>query len=146
MLTRSRRLTTARGFAETVRGGRRAGSATVVLHLRAPAAAGSDTADPPRAGFVVGKAVGNAVTRNRVRRRLREIVRARWSLLPEGSSLVVRALPASAPATYAGLSVDVDAALERVLARSRRADPAVAGARAGGANEADTGRRGGVPL
>jgi ribonuclease P protein component len=39
---------------------------------------------PPRLGFTVSKKVGNAVERNRVRRRLREIVR----LSPAGSMKV----------------------------------------------------------
>ena len=36
---------------------------------------GDDDAGPARIGFTVSKKVGNAVERNRVRRRLREIVR-----------------------------------------------------------------------
>lgn len=73
---------------------------------------------PSRAGFVVSKAVGNAVTRNRVRRRLRELVRERLAALPEGSTLVVRALPAAAEASYPRLATDLDAAL--AAARSSR--------------------------
>ena len=41
-------------------------------------------ADPSRFGFTVSKKVGNAVERNRVRRRLREIVRRNAALLPQG--------------------------------------------------------------
>ena len=36
-----------------------------------------DDRQPPRVGFTVSKKVGNAVERNRVRRRLREVVRGR---------------------------------------------------------------------
>lgn len=42
----------------------------------------ADTA-PARFGFTVSKKVGNAVERNRVRRRLREIVRRNAALLPQ---------------------------------------------------------------
>lgn len=73
---------------------------------------------PSRAGFVVSKAVGNAVTRNRVRRRLRALVRERLVDLPSGSTLVVRALPAAAQASYPRLATDLDAAL--AVARSPR--------------------------
>lgn len=73
---------------------------------------------PSRAGFVVSKAVGNAVTRNKVQRRLRELVRERLAALPEGSTLVVRALPAAAEASYPRLATDLDAAL--AVARSSR--------------------------
>src|SRR5437762_6525209 len=40
-------------------------------------------AAPSRFGFTVSKKVGTAVERNRVRRRLREIVRRNAALLPE---------------------------------------------------------------
>ena len=73
MLDRPHRLTTSAGFATAVRTGRRAGTRTLVLHL------GADPHGPsgPRVGFVVSKAVGNAVARNRVKRRLRHLARER---------------------------------------------------------------------
>ena len=40
-------------------------------------------AAPPRFGFTVSKKVGTAVERNRVRRRLREIVRRNATLIPQ---------------------------------------------------------------
>ena|SRR5438270_8279061 len=40
-------------------------------------------AAPPRFGFTVSKKVGSAVERNRVRRRLREVVRRHAALLPQ---------------------------------------------------------------
>jgi ribonuclease P protein component len=64
-----------------------------------------------RAGFVVSKAVGNAVVRNKVRRRLRHLVRPLLAELPDGTTLVVRALPAAATATFSALSKDLEAAL-----------------------------------
>lgn len=71
-----------------------------------------------RAGFVVSKAVGNAVIRNRVKRRLRALVQDRLTALPAGSTLVVRALPAAAEASYPRLATDLDAAI--AIARSPR--------------------------
>jgi ribonuclease P protein component len=47
------------------------------------ARARGDTA-PTRFGFTVSKKVGTAVERNRVRRRLKEIVRRNAALIPEG--------------------------------------------------------------
>ena len=58
--------------------------------------------------------MGNAVTRNRVRRRLRHLVRERLALLPEAVDLVVRALPAAAAASYAALGRDLDQALGKL--------------------------------
>jgi ribonuclease P protein component len=67
-----------------------------------------------RAGFVVSKAVGNAVVRNAVKRRLRHLVRARIGDLPAGAVLVVRALPEAAHVQYQILEKDLDSALEAV--------------------------------
>jgi ribonuclease P protein component len=119
MLTRSHRLTSSQGFAQSIRRGRRAGTRTVVLHLAAPAA-GTAPAQV-RVGFVVSKAVGNAVKRNKVKRRLRDLAQARLDMLPASSVLVARALPAAAEASYAELARDFDVALLRVSERSAAA-------------------------
>lgn len=81
-----------------------------MVHLWVPA----DVSAPVRAGFVVSKAVGNAVIRNRVKRRLRHLAREQITSLPGSAVLVVRALPASAEATYDELAGDLSAALARV--------------------------------
>ncbi|MEV5693622.1 ribonuclease P protein component [Micromonospora globbae] len=136
MLAAAQRLRRSTDFAAAVRGGRRAGRGAVVVHLTLPAAPGSSTptspepardtgaeqpSAPTRAGFVVSKAVGPAVVRNRVRRRLRHLVRERLGQLPAGSTLVVRALPAAADASYQRLGADLDAALAAARAgRGRR--------------------------
>jgi ribonuclease P protein component len=82
-----------------------------------------DHPGPALVGFVVGRAVGNAVVRHRVQRRLRHLCRDRLSLLPTGCSLVVRALPPAATAGSAELALDLDRCLERSLVR--RAEGAV---------------------
>src|SRR5262245_32240647 len=80
----------------------------------------------PRAGFVVSRAVGGAVARNRVRRRLRHLMRDRLVSLPAGTDVVVRALPGAATRSSAALGVDLDRALVAALDRS---DMAGAGGR-----------------
>jgi ribonuclease P protein component len=92
-----------------------------VVHLAVPEAAASQeeaaaTGQPPRVGFVVSKAVGNAVVRNRVKRRLRHLAREHVSSLPGSAVLVVRALPAAASAPYAELGRDLARGLSRVVA------------------------------
>jgi len=123
VLTRNNRLTSSRLFAHTARRGRRAGTATMVLHLVEPAAGAVDaSAQIPsvQIGFVVSKAVGPAVIRNRVKRRLRDLARERLSSLPGSAVLVVRALPPSASASFSALSDDFDAALTRLTDRGQR--------------------------
>jgi ribonuclease P protein component len=66
-------------------------------------------------GFIVARTVGNAVVRNRVRRRLRHLVRGHLDRLPEGSLLVVRANPAAGTAHYDDLAADLESALDRLL-------------------------------
>jgi ribonuclease P protein component len=73
--------------------------------------------DPAQVGFVVSKAVGNAVVRNRVKRRLRHLTRERLSLLaglPGSAVLVIRALPAAAAASAAELDADLQRCLAKV--------------------------------
>jgi ribonuclease P protein component len=112
MLDRRHRLTSSAGFAEATRRGRRAGSRTLVVHLVA-----AGTADP-QVGVVVSRAVGGAVVRNRVKRRLRHLVRARLGRLPRSTMVVLRALPPAAGASSARLAGDLDSALSRLEARA----------------------------
>lgn len=76
-------------------------------------------------GLVVSKAVGNAVTRNRVKRRLRHLAAARLLSTPSGTDLVVRALPA-ASGTPERLADDLASAWAQALGKlARRATPAL---------------------
>ena len=117
MLAAAQRLRRSTDFAAAVRGGRRAGRGTLVVHLFLEEPAQAITA---RAGFVVSKAVGNAVVRNKVRRRLRHLVRALLPGLPAEAILVVRALPAAASAPYVTLGADLEAALAAARSPRRR--------------------------
>lgn len=91
----------------------------MVTYLLAGDDAAGGAGAPARAGFVVSKAVGNAVYRNRVRRRLRHLVAARLEVLPAGSTLVVRALPAAAGWSSTALGRDLDACLRRCAEHPR---------------------------
>jgi ribonuclease P protein component len=80
-----------------------------VVHLFDPGQPG-----PSQVGLVVSKAVGPAVTRNRVKRRLRHLAREHVSSLPGSAVLVIRALPEAASASYEELGSDLARCLERV--------------------------------
>lgn len=107
MLDPQHRMRDSSQFRHTVRRGRRAAQPTVVTHLVVGSGGHSSV------GFVVSKAVGSAVDRNRVKRRLRHLVRDRVDTLPPGSRLVVRALPPAARASSTTLGEQLDAALAR---------------------------------
>ena len=72
---------------------------------------------PPRVGFVVSKGVGNAVVRNRTKRRLRAIMATELPGIPQGADVVVRAQPAAAQATFAELSEALEPLLHKVIRR-----------------------------
>lgn len=106
------RMSSSRDFAAAVKGGRRVGRRSIVVHVAmttdpspVPASEGGpglvvSAADPvtpaPRVGLVVSKAVGNAVIRHAVARRLRAAVASVAGELDDGALVVVRALRAAA--------------------------------------------------
>ena len=112
MLATRNRLRTATDFSTTVRSGVRNGRRNVVLYTAAIAAD-----EPSRIGFIVSKSVGNAVVRNLVKRRLREAGAASLREYGTGFAIVVRALPASASASWDQLLADYNAALESTMNR-----------------------------
>lgn len=113
MLPAAARMRRSAEFAEAVRRGRRAGRPLLTGHLLVRP--GRD--DPARVGFVVSRAVGAAVVRNRVRRRLRHLARGYLGSLPGGSLLVVRASPRASTARQADLAAELDLVLGTLLRR-----------------------------
>jgi ribonuclease P protein component len=101
------RLTRGRDFAR-VRGEGVAYRGRVCLLLVLPAAG-----EPSRVGFIASKrGVGGAVQRNRARRRLREIVRRRWTRVPDhGYLLVFIASRRTLDAPHQELATDVETLL-----------------------------------
>ncbi|WP_425339347.1 ribonuclease P protein component [Brevibacterium marinum] len=93
-------------------------------HLMAHSLIDNDDSHAARVGFIVSKAVGNAVRRNRVKRRLREIMRVRLDSLEPGTLFVVRALPHAAGADFTELESEVtllmDKARKKLESRGRR--------------------------
>ncbi len=91
-------------------GKRRQGHYLILFFARASTANGTPVA-PSRVGFSVSKRVGDAVRRNRVKRRLREAIRRRlWNVAP-GWDMIVAARPEAAGADYEALRNEVEALL-----------------------------------
>lgn len=109
MLARENRLTTATDFKVAMKTGRKQSSAHLVIYTKRV-----ETSVPARFGFLVSKLVGNAVHRNLVKRRLREI--ARGQLVPlAGHMVVIRALPGAAELTFSALAGECIATLQKAL-------------------------------
>ena len=96
-------------FSTTVRHGSKAGRMNLVVHVLPDAARLGDS----EVGFVVSRAVGSAVVRNRVKRQLRHLMRLHVDRLPAGCRVVVRALPSASEAPTATLDAELEAALQR---------------------------------
>lgn len=116
MLPARNRMSSSRDFSAAVKGGRRAGRRSIVVHVAnrtepaahdcpVPASEGGpglvvSAIDPvvpaPRVGLVVSKAVGNAVIRHSVARRLRAAAASVTGELDDGALVVVRALRSAA--------------------------------------------------
>ena len=119
MLPQQSRMRRPEDFRRALRTGRRAGGSVVAAHLLLPAGnhGAVRSGDPAKVGFIVSRAVGSAVVRNRVKRRLRELMRRRVASLPGGCLLVLRAHPAAAGARQADLAADLDLVIGRLLRR-----------------------------
>ena len=111
MLAKTHRVVRAEDYRGTVRRGRRITTPSLVAYVLRRA---DDT--PVRFGFIVSKAVGNAVTRNRVRRRLKAASFELLETITPGTDIVMRALPGSAQASWTTLQHDVRMSVERGLA------------------------------
>ncbi|MEB3980876.1 ribonuclease P protein component [Mycobacterium sp. 663a-19] len=110
MLPARNRMRRSTEFDATVRYGARTGRADVVVHVRRGNDGGGDG---PRVGLIIGKAVGSAVERHRVARRLRHVVRTMLGDLDPSDRVVIRALPGSRQASSAGLEQQLRSALHR---------------------------------
>jgi len=72
-----------------------------------------NTIGKPRLGLSVSKKVGNAVKRNKVRRRLKEVFRSSMERLSGDLDFVISARPAAAEATFEELNEEFLRSLHR---------------------------------
>ena|SRR5579862_1999949 len=117
MLPAAARLRRRAEFTQTLRRGSRAAKPLVAGHLLVR----PDSDETPRIGFIVGRAVGTAVVRNRVRRQLRHLARGYLRSLPGGSLLVLRANPGAATARQAEIAAELDLVIKTLLRRQGEA-------------------------
>jgi ribonuclease P protein component len=98
-------------FDATVRYGVHAVQSDVIVHIRG--GNDGDERDGPRVGLIIGRAVGSAVDRHRVARRLRHVARTILGDLQQSDQVVIRALPSSRQVSSARLEQQLRSVLRR---------------------------------
>ena len=106
MLSQENRLHRSSDFRRVVRTGVKVNYGRVVVyavrqdsdkeraaHVARSAPHTQTSGNPPRVGLIVSKAVGNAVVRHQLSRRLRHTCRELIPSMPSGVDIVIRALP-----------------------------------------------------
>lgn len=113
MLPTQHRMRTSTLFEITTRSGAKQGRRNVVVYIRPTA-----KHQPIRVGFIVSKAVGNAVTRNKVKRRLRSFAENNLRTEKTGYDVVIRALTPAARASFVQLVADCSSAWVKAKAKA----------------------------
>ncbi len=110
MLTRTDRLRRRQEFVRAQARGRRRHTTHFGVCL-APSASGS-----PRLGIIVGRKLGKAVRRNRIKRLVREFFRRHKGLLPSGD-IIIMAKRGAAELHYSQVSEELRRVLVRAVSR-----------------------------
>ncbi|TFD47767.1 ribonuclease P protein component [Cryobacterium frigoriphilum] len=119
MLAQVNRITHGSDYKEVVRRGVRVVGPHIVTYLRrSTTALGPDA--PARFGFIVAKNVGNAVRRNRVRRRLKAASFLLVGAVPPGTDIVFRALPAANAAEWSELTAEISRGVTNAVTKGHR--------------------------
>jgi ribonuclease P protein component len=109
VLARANRIVHADDYRNTVRRGRKSGTAHSVVYVR------RRDDDLVRFGFIVARTVGNAVARNTVRRRLKHVSHDLLPRVPPGTDVVIRALPGSVDVPWSTLLRDISGVVDKVV-------------------------------
>ncbi len=97
---------------------RQSASMSWFLALRQPG--GSDRLAAPRIGLTAGKVLGKAHERNRIKRRMREVLRRHVDLLPEGCDLIFHPRRFILTIEFAKLEAEVVRILHQANAEAAR--------------------------
>ena len=108
--TRESRLLRRGDFETVYREGRRRSSAQFVIFFRA------NGTDRSRFGVSVKRALGRAVQRNRIRRRIREVLRVHLLEIPAGWDIVIHPRASVALAEFSRLARELQTLLTTALA------------------------------
>ena len=96
----------------------------------APQIPGAADSPAPRVGLTVGKVIGKAHERNRIKRRMREALRRHVGLLPEGFDLILHPRRSVLTVEFVQLEAEIVRILEQALDLSLTEAARVAGSAA----------------
>jgi ribonuclease P protein component len=111
------RLLRTRDFEAVYRSGERRTSARFAAYFRA------NGLDRTRFGISVGRALGNAVRRNRIRRRIREILRLHRGEIATGWDIVIHPRSSVAAAEFARVTAELVGLLRHAVGASEGSRP-----------------------
>ena len=120
---KSRRLLRHADFQRVYEGGRRqfTGNMTVFFLRRTISADTNAPSTSLRVGFTVGRALGGAVERNRLKRRMREAVRTAWPAVEAPVDVVIHPRKSVQQMPFADVVSEMARALQLALQRAREA-------------------------
>jgi ribonuclease P protein component len=110
-LPRARRIARRSEFLAVEKLGRRLGSTHYLLFVR------RNPTGAARIGVTVSRKVGNAVTRNQVKRWIREAYRRMGDELPRAADVVVVARPQAGEAGFAAARAEIGTLLRKAVGR-----------------------------
>jgi len=118
---KTKRLLRHADFQQVYQQGRRQFTGNMTVFFLRRSADGADDSCSVRVGLTVGKVLGNAVERNRIKRRMREAVRGSW--LAESASVDVVFNPRKSvlQLPFGELRAEVERCLKLAMQRAREA-------------------------
>ncbi|MBD0024205.1 ribonuclease P protein component [Gordonia pseudamarae] len=127
MVAAQHRISSGSDFTRALKYGARVSTRDLIVHVACSGVLPGEQRGPrddvatsggPRLGLIVSKAVGNAITRHRVARRLRAAFREVSTLIPADTLVVVRARPSADGPSSVGLAAQLSTALEHRRVRT----------------------------
>jgi ribonuclease P protein component len=118
---KTKRLLRHADFQQVYQQGRRQFTGNMTVFFLRRGASGADESCSLRVGLTVGKVLGNAVERNRIKRRMREAVRASWPMESASIDVVFNPRKSVLQLPFGELCAEVERGLKVAMQRAREA-------------------------
>lgn len=118
---KSRRLLRHADFQRVYQTGRRQFTGNMTVFFLRRAASEDDSGSSLRVGLTVGKILGGAVDRNRIKRRMREAVRSSWPAQEGPVDVIFNPRKSVLDLPFAGVAQEVARGLQLAVQRAREA-------------------------